>query len=69
MTLAKTDNRRGEPKERRVSIRVRLKPSVKAMAERLAQKEGRSMADWLERLIARERARRAEKNKGDTCAA
>jgi predicted HicB family RNase H-like nuclease len=50
-----------KPKERRVAIRVRVKPSVKAMAERLAQKEGRSMADWLERLIAAERARRATK--------
>jgi hypothetical protein len=48
-----------KPKERRVAIRVRVKPSVKAMAERLAQKEGRSMTEWLERLIARERVRRA----------
>jgi predicted HicB family RNase H-like nuclease len=51
-------------KERRVAIHLRVKPSVKAKAERLAQKEGRSMADWLERLIARERARRAIKRKG-----
>jgi hypothetical protein len=58
MTLAKIDGRRGKPKERRVSIRVRRKPSVKAMAERLAQKEGRLMGDWIEGLIARERARR-----------
>ena len=63
MTLAKTGKRRGEPKEHSVAIRVRVKPSVKAMAERLAQKDGRSMADWLERLIARERARRAAKRK------
>ncbi len=41
-----------KPKERKVAIRVRVKPSVKAMAERLAQKDARSMADWLERLIA-----------------
>ena len=58
MTLAKTGKRRGEPKEHRVAIRIRVKPSVTAMAERLAQKEGRSMGDWLERLIAKERARR-----------
>jgi hypothetical protein len=50
-------------KERRVAIRIRVKPSVKAMAERLAQKDARSMADWLERLIARERAPRAGKRK------
>jgi predicted HicB family RNase H-like nuclease len=47
-----------KPKERKVAIRVRVKPSVKAMADRLAQKDARSLADWLERLIARERARR-----------
>jgi hypothetical protein len=50
-----------KPKERKVAIRVRLKPSVKAMAERLAQRDARSMADWLERLIAAEKARRATK--------
>jgi predicted HicB family RNase H-like nuclease len=49
------------PVARRVAIRVRVKPSVKAMAEQLAQKEGRSIADWLERLIAAEKARRAGK--------
>jgi hypothetical protein len=31
------------------------------MAEQLAQKDGRSIADWLERLIAAEKARRAGK--------
>ena len=45
-------------KARMVAIRVRIKPSVKAMAEHLAQTEGRSIADWLERLIAAEKARR-----------
>jgi predicted HicB family RNase H-like nuclease len=43
---------------RKAAIRVRMKPSVKAMAEQLAQKEARSIADWLERLIAAEKARR-----------
>jgi hypothetical protein len=90
MTLAKSDERRGDqslapspanvrreesafrrsrdrptkklkPKERKVAIRVRVKPSVKAMAERLAQNNARSMADWLERLIAAEAARRARR--------
>jgi hypothetical protein len=50
-----------KPKERKVAIRVRLKPSVQAMAERLAQRDAGSMADWLERLIAAEKARRATK--------
>jgi predicted HicB family RNase H-like nuclease len=46
---------------RKAAIRVRMKPSVKAMAAQLAQKEALSLADWLERLIAAERARRAGK--------
>jgi predicted HicB family RNase H-like nuclease len=46
---------------RTAAIRVRIKPSVKAMAEKLAAKEGRSIADWLERLIAAEKARRSKK--------
>jgi hypothetical protein len=45
------------PKARTAPIRVRLKPSVKTMAEQLA-KDARSLADWLERLIAAEAARR-----------
>ena len=49
------------PKARKAAIRVRIKPSVKAMAERLAQNDARSLADWLERLIAAEKARRAGK--------
>jgi hypothetical protein len=47
-----------KPKARTVAIRARMKPSVKAMAEQLAQKDARSMGDWLERLIAAEAARR-----------
>jgi predicted HicB family RNase H-like nuclease len=46
---------------RKVGIRVRVKPSVKAMAEQLAQKDGGSLGDWLERLIAAEAARRGKK--------
>jgi hypothetical protein len=46
---------------RKVAIRVRVKPSVKVMAQQLAQKETRPLADWLERLIAAEAARRAGK--------
>jgi hypothetical protein len=50
-----------KPKARTVAIRARMKPSVKAMAEQLAQKDARSLADWLERSIAAEAARRAGK--------
>jgi predicted HicB family RNase H-like nuclease len=50
-----------KPKAPTVAIRARMKPSVKAMAEELAQKDARSLADWLERLIAAEAARRASK--------
>jgi hypothetical protein len=49
------------PKTRKAAIRVRIKPSAKAMAEQLVEKDGRSLADWLERLIAAEAARRAGK--------
>jgi hypothetical protein len=49
------------PKARTAAIRVRMKSSVKAMAEQLAQKDARSLADWLERLIAAEAARHAGK--------
>lgn len=47
-----------KPKARTAAIRARMKRSVKAMAEQLAQKDARSLADWLERLIAAEAARR-----------
>jgi hypothetical protein len=47
-----------KPKARTAAIRVRMKPSVKAMAEQLARKDARSLADWLELLIAAEAARR-----------
>jgi hypothetical protein len=50
-----------KPKARTVAIRARIKPSVKAMAGQLAEKDTRSLADWIERLIAAEAARRAAK--------
>jgi hypothetical protein len=49
------------PKARTTAIRARMKPSVKAMAEQLARKDARVLADWLERLIAAEAARRYSK--------
>jgi hypothetical protein len=51
-----------KPKGRAVAIRARMKPPVKAMAVQLAQKDARSLADWLERLIAAEKARRDGKS-------
>ena len=39
------------------AMRVRVRPSVKAAAVRLAQEDGRSLANWLERLIETEAAR------------
>ena len=43
---------------REAAMHVRVRPSVKAAAERLAQEDGRSLANWLERLIEAEAARR-----------
>ena len=42
---------------REAAIRVRVKLSVKAAAERLAQQDGQPLADWLECLIEAEAAR------------
>ena len=38
-------------------MHVRVRSSVKAAAERLAKEDGRSLANWLERLIEAEAAR------------
>jgi predicted HicB family RNase H-like nuclease len=43
--------------KREIAMNVRVKPSVKAAAERLAQEDGRSLANWLERMIETEVAR------------
>jgi hypothetical protein len=50
-----------KPKARTAAIRARMKPSVRAMAAQLAHKDARSLADWLECLIAAEAERRAGK--------
>jgi predicted HicB family RNase H-like nuclease len=42
---------------RGTAINVRVRPSVKATAERLAKEDGRSLANWLERMIEAEAAR------------
>jgi predicted HicB family RNase H-like nuclease len=48
---------RNQQKHTTAAMRVRVRPSVKAAAVRLAQKKGRSLANWLERLIEAEAAR------------
>jgi hypothetical protein len=47
-----------KPETREAVMHVRVRPSVKAAAERRAQEDGRSLANWLERLIEAEAARR-----------
>jgi predicted HicB family RNase H-like nuclease len=44
-------------KQTMAAIHVRLRPSIKAMAVRMAQEDNRSMAEWLEWLIEAEAAR------------
>ena len=44
-------------KQAMAALRVRLKPSIKAAAVRMAQEDKRSMAGWLEWLIEAEAAR------------
>jgi predicted HicB family RNase H-like nuclease len=48
-----------KPKQekRETPMNIRVRPSIKAAAERLAQEDGRSLANWLERLIETEAAR------------
>ena len=42
-------------------MHVRVRESVKATAERLAKADGRSLANWLERVIEAESARQEGK--------
>ena len=44
-------------KQTMAAIHVRLTPSAKAAAVRMAQEDNRSMAEWLEWLIEAEAAR------------
>jgi hypothetical protein len=43
-----------KPETREAAMHVRVRPSVKAAAERLSREDGRSLANWLERLIEAE---------------
>ena len=48
---------RNKKQQAMAALHVRLKPSVKAMAVRMAQEDNLSMAEWLEWLIEAEAAR------------
>ncbi|MEA2883546.1 MAG: hypothetical protein QOH32_2802 [Bradyrhizobium sp.] len=49
--------RRNQKKQNVAALHVRVKPSVKAAAVRMAQEDKCSMAEWLEWLIEAEAAR------------
>jgi hypothetical protein len=49
--------RRNQKKQTMAAMRVRVRPSIKAAAVRMAQEDNRSMAEWLEWLIEAEAAR------------
>jgi predicted HicB family RNase H-like nuclease len=46
-----------EKRRQVTAMHVRVGPAVKATAVRLAREDGRSLANWLERLIEAEAAR------------
>jgi predicted HicB family RNase H-like nuclease len=50
-------NKKPKSERRETAMNVRVKESVKAAAERLAKADGRSLANWLERMIEAEAAR------------
>jgi predicted HicB family RNase H-like nuclease len=50
--------KRPKPETGEAAMPARVRPSVQAAAERLAQEDGRSLANWLEHLIEAEAARR-----------
>jgi predicted HicB family RNase H-like nuclease len=49
--------RRNQEKQTMAAMHVRVRPSIKAAAVRMAQEDNRSMAEWLEWLIEAEAAR------------
>jgi predicted HicB family RNase H-like nuclease len=49
--------RRNQKKQAMAALRVRVRPSIKAAAVRMAQEDKCSMAEWLEWLIEAEAAR------------
>jgi hypothetical protein len=53
--------KKAKPEKRETPMNVRVRESVKATAERLVRVDGRSLANWLERLIEAEAARQDAK--------
>lgn len=49
--------RRNQKKQTMAALHVRVKPSIKAAAVRMAREDNRSLANWLEWLIEAEAAR------------
>jgi predicted HicB family RNase H-like nuclease len=49
--------RQNQKKQTMAALHVRVRPSIKAMAVRMAQEDKCSMAEWLEWLIEAEAAR------------
>ena len=49
--------RRNQKKQTMAALHMRVRPSIKAMAMRMAQEDKCSMAEWLEWLIEAEAAR------------
>jgi predicted HicB family RNase H-like nuclease len=59
--------RRNQKKQTMASMHVRVRPSVKAMAVRMAQEDKCSMAEWMEWLIEAEAARLEGKKVRGAC--
>jgi predicted HicB family RNase H-like nuclease len=53
--------RRNQKKQTMAALHMRVRPSIKAMAVRMAQEDKCSMAEWLEWLIEAEAARLGRK--------
>jgi predicted HicB family RNase H-like nuclease len=49
--------RRNQTKQTMAALHMRVRPSIKAMAVRMAQEDRCSMAEWLQWLIEAEAAR------------
>jgi predicted HicB family RNase H-like nuclease len=50
-SIAEADAPRLVKESKSAVLNVRIKPSIKAMIERLAEADGRSLANYVERLI------------------
>jgi predicted HicB family RNase H-like nuclease len=50
-SIGEADTSKPAKESKTAVLNVRIKPSVKAMIERLADADGRSLANYIERLI------------------